>query len=848
LIPLPIDEHLPSIIAGLRQSACAIVRAPAGAGKTTRVPPAVLDAGVCGDGQVWVLQPRRVAARTTAARMAEERGVRLGDEIGYQIRFERRISARTRLVVMTEGVLTRRILDDPFLERVGAVVLDEFHERHLETDLALAMVRRIQQTVRPDLKLLVMSATLETQALASYLAPSEAHGLPSVGLSSSLPLIDCPVRTHPIDIEYLAAIDNRPLDVQVAAAVRREFDQAMGDLLVFLPGVREIQKTAGALAGVDALVLPLYGDLPPDQQDRVFQASTRRKVILATNVAETSITIPGVTMVIDSGWARVAEVDAALGLNRLVLKPISQASADQRAGRAGRTGPGRCLRLWTEASHRARPAFETPEIHRVDLAGVALQLRCWGEADLQAFPWFDPPSTAALDRADALLRALDAVDDRGVTALGRQLVELPVHPRLARLVLEGAKLGHVDAAALAAALLSEREPFVRGTGPARPESASPSDILDRVEALQEFARSGRTQFALGQLHAGAAQRIRQAADQLIRAVPLKPRDSHPWVSSLESALGRAILAAFPDRLARRRAPRDRKALLVVGRGVRLSEQSAVGEPELFVAVDVDDTGDDALVRLASGVEREWLPATHLRTSVDVEFDADAGRLQARRRTRWFDLVLDEAPAALPDDESVTEALAAAARQHWPRVFPPDDDDAVQLIARVQCLGAWMPELNLPAWDETELQALLPQLCAGRRSLDDVRRAAWSNVLRSVLASEQRAAVDREAPERLQVPSGSRIALRYEAGRPPVLAVRIQEIFGWTDTPRIAGGRVPVLLHLLAPNHRPQQITDDLRSFWSTAYPQLRGELRRRYPKHAWPEDPWTAAGERRPRR
>jgi len=584
---LPIDSQVPAILAALRESSCLVLRAPPGAGKTTRVPPALLDSDLIGDGQVWVLQPRRVAARTTAARIAEERRVRLGEEVGYQIRFERRLSDRTRLVVMTEGVLTRRLLDDPFLEEVAAVVLDEFHERHLETDLALAMVRRVQQTVRPDLKLLVMSATLATGALANYLAPCR--------------LIECEVRTHAVAIEYLASVDDRPLPVQTAATVRRAFEETSGDLLAFLPGVREIQKTAGLLAGLDATVLPLYGELPPEQQDLVFKPSPQRKVVLATNVAETSITIPGVTAVVDSGWARVPELDSALGLNRLVLKPISQASADQRAGRAGRTGPGRCLRLWTEASQRARAAFETPEIHRVDLAGVVLQLRCWGEANVRLFPWFDPPKLETLDRAESLLRAIDTVDDSGITDLGRQLAQMPVHPRLARLALEGARYGHLNECALAAGQLSERDPLVREGRPARATTVSPSDLLDRVEALQEFFRTGRTEFSNGRLHIGGAQRIRQVAEQLQRSIPNRSTDLR---LSLEEALGRAVLAAFPDRLARRREPRSRKALMVGGRGVRLADQSAVAERELFVAVEVDAAGDDALVRIASGVERD----------------------------------------------------------------------------------------------------------------------------------------------------------------------------------------------------------------------------------------------------
>jgi ATP-dependent helicase HrpB len=373
-------------------------------------------------------------------------------------------------------------------------------------------------------------------------------------------------------------------------------------------------------------------------------------------------------------------------------------------------------------------------------------------------------------------------------------------------------------------------------------------VWERIEALREFARNGRTEYAIGRLNAGGAQRVRQAADQLQRLVESAGMAEADAALSAEEALGRALLAAYPDRLAKRREPRSRKAVMVGGRGVKLAEQSAVNEAELFVAVDVDAAGEEALVRMASGVQRDWLSATHLSTAMDVEFDDATGRVQARRRTRWFDLILDETPAALPDDGSVAAVLAEAARRNWSRVFPPADAEAISLIARVRCLRNWMPELQLPDWTDDALQSLLPALCPGCRSFEELQRAPWRMVLETTLTPLQRAAVAREAPERLQVPSGSRLALQYEPGRPPVLAVRIQEIFGLSDTPRIAGGRVPVLLHLLAPNHRPQQVTDDLRSFWTTAYQQIRGELRRRYPKHAWPEDPWTATPERRPQR
>ncbi len=833
-IPLPIDELLPSLTECLRSSPTLIVQAPPGAGKTTRIPPALLDRSLVGGGQILVLQPRRVAARTTARRMAEERGTPLGAEIGYQIRFERRVSAQTRIVVMTEGVLLRRLLDDPFLENVDAVILDEFHERHLDSDLALAMVRRVQQTVRPDLKLIAMSATLQTETLQAYLG--------------GCPILTGNVRPFPVEVEYLPASDDRPLAEQAASGVQRVLSRTAGDVLVFVPGYGEIQRTMALLQAdaslADSVILPLYGELAADQQDLVFAPAAGRKIIVATNVAETSITIPGITAVVDTGWARTMQFDAAHGLNRLELRPISRASAEQRAGRAGRTGPGRCLRLWTEASHRARPVADVPEIHRTDLSGAVLSLHVWGERDLDLFPWFDRPSAGSLSHADFLLRALDALDDDGVTKLGREMSRWPTAPRLARLILAAKEFGCLTAGCLAAALLAERDPFATGRRTTA-RHVSASDLADRVSALLEFQRTGRLETDMGTLHRGGAQTVLQAAEQFER---IAGPPNHQKQHAESDALGRAVLAAFPDRLARRREPRSRRGVMVGNRGVRLADSSAVMESELFVCLDVDSSGDEALVRSASAVDPAWLTGRHKSTQIDLEFDAVAERIQARHRTLWFDLVLQEHPAALDRDADVAEALAAAAVTHWPRVFPPEDATVPQLIARVQCLREWLPEAGFPAWTDTELHALLPQLAAGCRSFRELRAAPWAMFLRQSLTAAQQSLLDREAPERLTVPSGSRIVLDYAPGRAPILAVRIQEVFGWKATPRIAGGRVPVLLHLLAPNHRPQQITDDLASFWTTAYQQVRGELRRRYPKHAWPEDPWTAPAQSKPRR
>jgi ATP-dependent helicase HrpB len=832
--PLPIDAVLPRLLDALRGRPSAVLRAPTGAGKTTRVPPALLDAELSGAGRVVILEPRRLAARAAARRMSEERGTRLGDEIGYHVRFDRQAGPRTRILAVTPGILLRLLQDDPYLESTGAVIFDEFHERGLESDLALGLVRLVQQTVRPELRIVVMSATLAVGAVAAYLD-------------------DCPVvasegRLHPVDIRYEPRPQRQPLAEAVAAAVGRLLDRTDGDVLVFLPGLAEIRQSARALDMLvrerDLAVLPLHGDLPPEQQDAALLPQPRRKVVLATNVAETSVTVEGVTAVVDSGQARVLLYDPAVGLDRLKLMPVSRASADQRAGRAGRTRPGVCIRLWSEVSHRARPEQTDPEIRRVDLAGAALQLLAAGEKDLLHFPWLEPPREATVAQALILLRRLGAIDDSGVTRLGRAMVRLPVHPRLGRLLIEGEKYGQAERAALAAALLSERDPFLRG--PDAPADAGGhrtlSDVLDRVESLEAYERGGRG----AALNRAAAHFVLRARGQLLRSL----RGGHAPKRDVpaDEAVLRALLAAFPDRVARRREPGGRRGVMVGGRGVFLAPSSGVTEPELFVCVDVDASKTETLVRQASAVQRDWLPPAQVSTFTEVTFDEQAERVTARRRVRYDDMMLEESPAALPDGEEAARVLCAAASERLSRVLPPDDAAAGLYLRRLRCLRAWMPELGLPACDEADLRELLPWLCPGRRSFEELRRADWLGALQGRLTHQQLQAVEREAPERIEVPSGSRIALAYEPGRPPVLAVRIQEVFGLRDTPRVAGGRVRVLLHLLAPNFRAQQVTDDLASFWANTYPLVRKELRARYPRHAWPEDPLSAEAVRGPKR
>ena len=661
------------------------------------------------------------------------------------------------------------------------------------------MVRQVQQAVRPELAIVVMSATLAAEPIAAWLG--------------GCPIVESLGRTFPVEIRHAATLDRTPLVDSVADGVAELLDRTAGDLLVFLPGVGEIRQCAKRLQGLaddQSLALhQLYGDLPADQQDAVLQPGERRKIILSTNVAETSLTIEGVTGVVDSGLARILRYDDRIGLDRLELSPISKAAADQRAGRAGRTQPGVCLRLWPEAAQRIRPEYELPELARVDLAGAVLQVLCWIEPDVVAFPWFEPPPAAAITRARDLLVRLGAADDAGITPLGRKIAGLPVHPRLGRLLVEGSWLGIAERAALAAALLSERDPFLREDRPphARRGAAvrSRSDVLDRVHALEEFDRDGRLDSDVGTLHRSAAQQILRTREQLVQQLTDKGTGDRRQESVEEDeAFLRALFAAYPDRLARRRELGSRRGVMIGGRGVRLAEQVALGDEELYVCALVDAGAGEALVRQASAVDRDWLPTERIVSQTIVEFDEPTGKVTARRRTVFDGLLLDETQAALPGSDEVARVLAEAAASRLGHVFPADDPDVAGFRTRVQCLAEWMPDLQLPALDDEALRSLLPQLAAGRRGLADLRAAPWLQAMKALFTWQQLQTIDRQAPERIEVPSGSQITLQYEAGRPPILAVRIQEVFGLLETPHIAGGRISVLMHLLAPNMRPRR--------------------------------------------
>jgi ATP-dependent helicase HrpB len=857
--PLPIDPLLPEAVASLRRSRSLVIEAAPGAGKTTRVPRALLEAGLAGSGEVLVLEPRRLAARMAARRVAEEMGERAGQTVGYQVRFEDVSGPGTRLRFLTEALLTRRLLSAPGLPGVGAVVLDEIHERHLHGDLALALLRRLQLGTRPDLCLVAMSATLDAGPLARFLG---AAVLRSEG------------RAFPVEVEYLspeeAARPEVRLEQRVGAAVRRLAPEPDGDVLVFLPGAAEIRRCREALAPLaaqrDLDLLPLHGDLSPEEQDRAVRPSGRRKVILSTNVAESSVTIDGVAAVVDSGLARVASHSPWSGLPRLDLRKISRASAAQRAGRAGRTRPGRCLRLYTRHDHDARPALDAPEIVREDLAETVLLLAALGIGELD---WLEPPPAASAEAARSLLRLLGAVEPGGaVTSLGRRMADLPLHPRLARLVVEAEARGQGPAGALLAALLGERDVRERWErdGRAAPPTG-PSDLLELASLLEEAARD---RFAPDRLRSlglapGPVRGVEQARRQIERLLRRGAGPSRAPVpaaagtstgvpgstaapTEAEQALLLATLAAYPDRVARRRAAGSDEVLLCGGGSARLAPGSVVREAPILVAVEAEERRGErgrpggALVRVASLATPEMLldlfPGA-LRFEEEHGWNAAAERVDAVERLLYRDLVLEESRASRLDPEKAAALLAEQALSRGPGAFA--DEGAVERLLARSAFAARHAAGDLRALADEDARAALRELCAGRRSFAELREAGLEAALRARLPTAARASMERLAPERISLPGGRSARVTYPpGGEAPFIESRLQDFFGMAQGPAVAGGRVPLVLHLLAPSRRPVQVTTDLAGFWERHYPAVRRELMRRYPRHAWPEDPLAA--------
>jgi len=760
---LPIDPFVPHIVDAVRSRRAAVITAAPGAGKTTRVPPAL-----AADGPVIVLQPRRVAARSIAHRVAAEQGWTLGREVGWHVRFERTFTADTRVLFATEGILTARLQQDPLLGGFRTIVLDEFHERSIHADLGLALARQAWRA-RDDLRIVVMSATLDTNRVAAFL--------------DDAPVVDVPGRLHPIDVAY------RP-GRSVAAVAGELIAETTGSVLCFLPGAPEITRAlAGTRTAVGpaADVWPLYGSLPSAEQDRAIAAGDRRRVILATNIAETSLTVPGVTAVIDSGLQKIARYDPDRGIDSLELERISAQSAQQRAGRAGRLGPGVVRRLWDE-NDRLRPETEA-EVHRVDLSDAVLDILAWG-GDPLTFEWFEAPPAARVRAAVMLLEGLGAVAGRRVTRIGARMKRLPLHPRLARMLVES---GAREDVARACALLSERHAL-----PSHPATTA-SDLLTAADDERTLP-----------------PHVRDVARRLVQAVRADDLAA-PSGPSREDAFLRAIFAGYPDRVAKRRTAGSPRFLLASGHGAVLGRESGVRDAEFIVAVDVQagraGPGSEATIRIASAIDVEWLPRHACHRRIEHILD-ESGRVRATEREVYGEIAVAERPA--PVDPDVSRALVAEA---YLRRGLSDAD--VQLVRRLRFAG-------LPA-DPTPLVAAA---AAGRRAVADV-------ALRDALDQRASAELERLAPERLRVPSGRAAPLRYDEDGGVTASVKLQELFGLADTPRIGPLRTPVTFELLAPNGRPVQTTRDLVSFWNTTYPQVRKQLRGRYPKHPWPEDPWT---------
>lgn len=821
MLSLPVDAVLPELRRALRDAHAAVLVAEPGAGKTTRVPLALLDEPWCADGRILMLEPRRLAARAAARYMAAQRGESVGASVGFRVRGESRVSAATRVEVVTEGILTRMLMDDPALPGYACVILDEFHERSLHADLGLALLLDARAALRPDFRLLVMSATIDAGAVARLL--------------DDAPVIESAGRAFPVETRHLVLDEGARLERGVAGAVMRVLREETGSLLVFLPGVGEIRRVAELLApqlGADVRLAPLYGELSGGEQDAAIAPAPpgQRKVVLATSIAETSLTIEGVRVVVDSGLTRRPRFDPVSGMARLETVRVSRAAADQRRGRAGRLAPGICYRLWSAGEDARLAPFAPAEIQDADLAPLALTLAAWGSRPEQ-LRWLDAPRTAPWAQATDLLRALGALDVEGrITAHGRALERLPLHPRLAHMVVRGSELGHGALACELAALLEERD-VVRS----RPGEGD-VDLRARVAALRD-RRDGRWRLAGGEVDAGRLRTVREVARDLKRQNRVTDGDDDIEVT------GRLVALAYPERVARRREGVDARFLMVNGRGARFLHPDPLAREALLALAHLDGEAAEARVFLAAPLglaDLEQDAADRIQREVECHWDDGAGAVVAREVRRLGALVLAERPHRV-DVDQMQAALLTGIRMRGLGVLP-----------WTPALRTWQARVGLlrrvlgepwPAVDDASLLAsledwLAPWL-AGQSRLSHLADLPLREALESLLTHDLRRRLDVLAPTHIEVPSGSRVALDYSSD-PPVLAVKLQEMFGASDTPRIADGRVAVVLHLLSPARRPVQITQDLAGFWRGSYHAVRKDLRGRYPRHPWPEDPLSA--------
>lgn len=838
---LPIFGIETAFIESVKRSRQVILQAPTGSGKSTQIPQMLWDHGCLESGQAVVLQPRRLATRLLSKRIAEERSSTLGEEVGYQIRFENRTSSATRLRFVTEGVLVRQLLGDPELRGISALIFDEFHERHIEGDIALALAKQLQETRRPDLLIVVMSATLNTQVLRDYLPASE--------------VITTEGRTFPVEVSYqpLGTGNQRPVWEAATEAFRKwSQQQCHGDALIFMPGAYEIRRTIDQLANDRSSngwkILPLYGDLPPDQQDAAVQPYQQRKVIVASNVAETSITIDGITAVIDSGLARMANYDPHRGINTLLIEKISRASADQRAGRAGRTAPGVCLRLWSNTDQAARKDQEAPEIHRIDLAETLLLLKAAGIHNLDTFDWVEPPEEKSFTRALELLQDLGALDrnSQTMTELGGRMIAFPAHPRHSRMLLAADHYGCVPAVCLAVAItqgknlvLPNRDKRITADREKIWGNESTSDLLAEMQAYH-YAEGYRFQTdacrALG-IHANSA---RQAGRIYSRFLKLSERQGLSLTQQDEDHTGfrKSILAGFSDQVARRLDKGTRRCALVHNRRGELHRNSVVSSHELLVPMEINEIQGKAVsvvLGQVSAIEESWLEELFpedLRETEEVVFNPSIRRIEAVRSRTFRDLTLSTQSLADPPAEKSAQLLAEKI-QDGTLKLKKWDATVENWITRLNFLAGTMPELELPSIQEEDRLILLEHICLGGLGYKEIKdRNPWP-ILNTWLSAEQQAALEYFAPERFQLSERRSCKVRYSDEGPPVIAARIQDLYCVKTTPSLGGGKIPLRLEILAPNQRPVQITDNLESFWTSAYPAIKKELAGRYPKHEW---------------
>jgi len=816
-----------------------ILEAPTGSGKSTQVPQILLDGGVLGPkGEVVVLQPRRVAARMLARRVAGERRVQVGDEVGYQVRFENHVGPKTRIRYVTEGVLLRQMLENPQLDGVSAVVFDEFHERHFFGDITLARAKQIQEELRPDLALLVMSATLDGEQISDWL--DGAPRLTSEG------------RTYPVDIRYNPPKERQKGEIwDHIARTYAEFVRETGgtaDALIFLPGAYEIRKTIDAFRReswsrhID--LLPLHGELSPRDQDRAVTPGDKPKIVVATNVAETSLTIDGVTLVIDSGLARMSDFDTRRGINTLTIQKISQASADQRAGRAGRTAPGTCIRLWSETDHARRPPQTLPEIQRMDLAEVALTLKAQGVEDLDEFGWFEKPEKQGLNRALGLLKDLGALDRQtgAITDLGRQLAKFPVTPRYSRALMEAADHGCFDAMTEIVAMTQGKSIFVRGRGKAsqlkREDFTDLDDISDFQPALRALEAARRAncqpeQCAQFGINGRAARETDRLARLLQRHGP--GYDEQELTGEL---LARCLLAGFPDQVAARLNMANRACALVGGRRGRLSDESCVDKSPLFVTTEIAEIEGkelNVLLNLNTAITRELLAELFpdaFSEGESADWDPRERRVVAKRAVKYADLELESKPGSEPPKALSAELLAREVA-NGNLVLKKWDRSVEQWIARLNTLAPVLTEFELPHFGEEERLATYEQICFGSFTYKQIKEKPVMHHVKSILAPHQQGLIDRYAPERMDLPSGKKGRIRYRSEEPPTLSAQLQHLYDLKETPTIADGRIRLRVEILAPNQRPVQITEDLAGFWENSYAAVKNELKGRYPKHEW---------------